>query len=99
MQTLPLQSNSTSDYVPNLSTAVRKKADLIISAGFLLADATNTVAKKNPNLHFAITDYDVKGAPFNGRRTSRGSPTPPTSRAASSATSRPRWRRSRAASR
>src|SRR5580765_8739710 len=30
VQTLPLQSNSTSDYVPNLSTAVRKKADLTI---------------------------------------------------------------------
>jgi basic membrane protein A and related proteins len=66
VKTLPLQSNSTSDYVPNLSTAVRKKADLTISAGFLLADATNTVAKKNPKLHFAITDYDVTGTPFNG---------------------------------
>src|SRR3954453_8147705 len=44
--TPPLQSTSTSDYVPNLSAAVRKKADLIISAGFLLADSTNTVAKK-----------------------------------------------------
>jgi len=66
ISTLPLQSNSTSDYVPNLSAAVRKKADLTISAGFLLADATNTVAKKNPNLHFAITDYDVTGTPFNG---------------------------------
>src|SRR5215218_8195345 len=52
-----LQSNSPSDYVPNLTTAVRKKADLVISAGFLLAADTNTVAKKNPNIHFAITDY------------------------------------------
>ena len=64
---IPLQSNSPSDYVPNLTNAVRKKADLIISAGFLLAGDTNTVAKKNPNTHFAITDYDVKGDPFNGR--------------------------------
>jgi len=70
--TLPLQSSSTSDYVPNLSAAVRKKADLIISAGFLLADSTNTVAKKNPNLHFAITDYDVTGAPFNGLKNVEG---------------------------
>ena len=72
VQTLPLQSNSTSDYVPNLTTAVRKKADLTVSAGFLLAGATNTVAKKNPNLHFAITDYDVKGAPFNGLKNVEG---------------------------
>src|SRR5215475_991153 len=72
IQTAELQSNSTSDYVPNLTQAVRKKADLIISAGFLLADATNTVAKANPNLHFAITDYDVKGTPFNGRKNVMG---------------------------
>ena len=51
---------------------MRKKADLMISAGFLLADDTNTVAKKNPNTHFAITDYDVKGTPFNGRKNVEG---------------------------
>jgi basic membrane protein A len=72
VQTLELQSNSTSDYVPNLATTVRKKADLTIAAGFLLADATNTVAKKNPDLHFAITDYDVTGAPFNGLKNVEG---------------------------
>ncbi|MFL5932855.1 MAG: BMP family protein [Gaiellaceae bacterium] len=69
---LPLQSNSPSDYVPNLTSAVRKKAGLVISAGFLLASDTNTVAKKNPNTHFAITDYDVKGTPFNGRKNVEG---------------------------
>jgi basic membrane protein A len=72
IKTSELQSNSTSDYVPNLTQAVRQKADLIISAGFLLADATNTVAQKNPNIHFAITDYDVTGTPFNGRRNVMG---------------------------
>jgi len=72
IQTSELQSNSTSDYVPNLTTAVRKKADLIISAGFLLADATETVAKKNPTLHFAITDYDVTGDPFKGMKNVEG---------------------------
>ena len=72
IQTAELQSNSTSDYVPNLTQAVRNKADLIVSAGFLLADATNTVAKANPNIHFAITDYDVKGTPFNGRKNVMG---------------------------
>ena len=66
--TLPLQSNSVSDYIPNLTTAVRRKADLVISAGFLLADATNTVAKKFPNTHFAITDYGVEVPPFAGAK-------------------------------
>ena len=74
MQTLPLQSNSTSDYIPNLTTAVRKKADLIISAGFLLADATNTVAKKIPEP--ALRDHRLRRqgrAVQRAARTSRGS--------------------------
>jgi basic membrane protein A len=65
---LPLQSNSVSDYIPNLTQAVRRKADLVISAGFLLANATATVAKKFPDTHFAITDYPVEAAPFADKK-------------------------------
>jgi basic membrane protein A and related proteins len=66
--TLPLQSNSVSDYIPNLTSAVRRHADLVISAGFLLADATATMAKKFPDTHFAITDYPVEAAPFADKK-------------------------------
>jgi basic membrane protein A len=65
---LPLQSNSVSDYVPNLTTAVRRHSDLVISAGFLLANVTATVAKKFPNTHFAITDYTVHAPPFADKK-------------------------------
>ena len=61
---LAKQSNSVSDYIPNMTAAVRSKADLVIAAGFLLADATATMAKKFPDTHFAITDYPVEAAPF-----------------------------------
>jgi basic membrane protein A len=61
---IPLQSNSASDYLPNLTSAIRRNSDLIISAGFLLAPATATVAKKYPSKHFAITDYTVHADPF-----------------------------------
>jgi basic membrane protein A len=61
---IPLQSNSVSDYIPNLTNAVRRQADIVISAGFLLADATATAAKRFPGTHFAITDYTVHAAPF-----------------------------------
>jgi basic membrane protein A len=61
---IPLQSNSASDYLPNLTSAIRRHSDLVISAGFLLAPATATVAKRFPNTHFAITDYTVHTAPF-----------------------------------
>ncbi len=61
---LPLQSNSVSDYLPNLTTGIRRHADIVIAAGFLLANATATVAKKFPNTHFAITDYTIHAPPF-----------------------------------
>jgi basic membrane protein A and related proteins len=63
-----LQSNSESDYIPNLVKAVRQHADLVISAGFLLANATATMAKKFPDTHFAITDYPVEAAPFADKK-------------------------------
>jgi basic membrane protein A and related proteins len=65
---LPLQSNSASDYLPNLTKAVRQHADLIVSAGFLLAPATAAIAKKFPDTHFAITDYPVEASPFADKK-------------------------------
>ena len=67
-----LQSNAPSDYIPNLTSAVRAKSNIIISAGFLLAGDTNTVASKYPKIHFAITDYSAKDAPFKGRKNVMG---------------------------
>jgi basic membrane protein A len=64
VNTIALQSNSVSDYIPNLTSAVRQDADIIISAGFLIADATATLAKRFPDKHFAITDYPVQAPPF-----------------------------------
>jgi basic membrane protein A len=64
---IPLQSNSASDYLPNLTSAIRRHSDLVISAGFLLAPATATVAKKYPNTHFAITDYSSAVDPFGDK--------------------------------
>ena len=68
VSTTSLQSNSTSDYIPNLTSAVRQRADIVISAGFLLADATATMAKKFPDTHFAITDYPVEAPPFADKK-------------------------------
>ncbi|HTO24951.1 MAG TPA: BMP family ABC transporter substrate-binding protein [Gaiellaceae bacterium] len=65
---LALQSNSTSDYAPNFNTAVRKGANLVIAAGFLLAGTEATYAKKFPNTDFAITDYTVHTSPFADKK-------------------------------
>src|SRR3954447_17121804 len=63
-----VESHAAADYIPNLSTCARGGYDITISAGFLLADPTSSVAKQFPKQHFAITDYDVSGAPFNGKQ-------------------------------
>jgi basic membrane protein A and related proteins len=49
-------SASSSDYEKNIETFVTEKADMIITVGFLMGDATATEAKKYPNVKFAIID-------------------------------------------
>lgn len=51
-----LSSSTDADYAPNLETFVDEDYDLIISVGFLLADATKAAAEANPDIHFAIVD-------------------------------------------
>jgi basic membrane protein A and related proteins len=68
VSTLPLQSNSTSDYAPNFNTAIRKGAKLVVAAGFLLAPTEASYAKKFPKVNFAITDYTVHTAPFADKK-------------------------------
>ncbi len=64
VQIQAIESRSAGDYIPNFATLARQHFDVIVGAGFLLADAENTVAKKFPSIHFAITDYSVHAAPF-----------------------------------
>ena len=56
-----LTSKSNADYVPNLSTLAQQRYDLVIGVGFLMAEATETVAKKFPNTKFAIIDVSQQG--------------------------------------
>lgn len=51
-----LSSSSDSDYAPNIETFIDEDYDLIISVGFLLADATRAAAEANPDVNFAIVD-------------------------------------------
>jgi basic membrane protein A len=63
-----LISKSQGDYVPNLTTLAQQQFDLIVPVGFLMADATNTVASKLPDVNFAIVDYsaaELKDKPKN----------------------------------
>ncbi len=61
-----VESRSAGDYLPNMASLARSGFNIVISAGFLLEDATKDVAGQFPNTKFAITDVDVKSPPFNG---------------------------------
>src|SRR5438034_9301292 len=54
-----VESRSAGDYLPNMASLARQGYNIVISAGFLLADATEDVADQFPNTKFAITDYSV----------------------------------------
>ena len=62
-------SKSSADYIPNLSTGARGY-DLVVGVGFLMADQMAAVAKRFPDVKFAIVDYPaagLKGKPKNAR--------------------------------
>jgi basic membrane protein A and related proteins len=53
-----LQSQSSSDYTPNINAFIQQKCGIIVTVGFLMGDNTQTAAKANPNQKFAIVDYN-----------------------------------------
>jgi basic membrane protein A len=53
-----LQSQSASDYTPNINAFIQKKCGIIVTVGFLMGDNTQTAAKANPSQKFAIVDYN-----------------------------------------
>jgi basic membrane protein A len=56
-------SNSSSDYIPNLTKSTQLGHDLTIGVGFTEADAIDTVAHKVPKSKFAIVDVDQTTEP------------------------------------
>ena len=51
-----LQSTTQSDYVPHINTFLGEKCGIIVTVGFLMAQATQAAATKHPGDHFAIVD-------------------------------------------
>jgi len=47
---------STSDYEASVERAVNEGADLVITVGFRMGDATAKAAQRHPKVHFAIVD-------------------------------------------
>ena len=90
-------SKSNNDYVPNITKYALKGYDLVIAVGFLEEQAVGQVAKKFPNVKFAIIDDTVDRQGAQGPQERRGPPVQGAGgRATSSATS-PACSRSRSA--
>lgn len=58
-----LESKTDADYTANLETFIDEGYDLIISVGYMLADATKAAAEANPEQKFAIIDDDTIDLP------------------------------------
>ena len=71
----PIESRAAGDYVPNLSSLARQQFDIAIGVGFLMADGVNTVARRFPDMNFAIVDYSVKAPPFTDASKNVATPT------------------------
>ncbi|NLH88511.1 MAG: BMP family ABC transporter substrate-binding protein [Firmicutes bacterium] len=52
-----VESNTPSDYEPNLASLAREGYDVVWGIGFLMADAIQKVAKQFPNTKFGIIDH------------------------------------------
>lgn len=60
-----LESKQSSDYVPNVETAVDNDSDLVIGVGFQMNTAIENAAKSYPETHFAIIDASFENQPEN----------------------------------
>jgi len=61
-----VQSRAQEDYEPNLQLLVDQGANLVIGVGFMLENAVEAVARRNPQAKFLLIDspiLDAKGAP------------------------------------
>lgn len=58
-----LESVQEFDYIGNMNKFIQQDYNLIVTVGFLMADATSTVAQANPDRAFAIVDVKHLTAP------------------------------------
>ncbi|HTX83844.1 MAG TPA: BMP family ABC transporter substrate-binding protein [Streptosporangiaceae bacterium] len=68
IQVTYLPSTTSADYASNISTFVGKKCGIIVTVGFLMADATEAAAKANPTQKFAIVDCSYASDCLSGTK-------------------------------
>jgi basic membrane protein A and related proteins len=68
IQVTYLPSTTSADYATNISAFVGRKCGIIVTVGFLMADATETAAKANPHQKFAIVDCSYASECLSGTK-------------------------------
>jgi basic membrane protein A len=63
--TAEVESSSDAEYADNIDQMVKANCNSITTVGFLLGDATEAAAKKNPDIDFQIVDFAYAKAPKN----------------------------------
>jgi basic membrane protein A and related proteins len=63
-----LPSTTSADYASNISAFVGRKCGIIVTVGFLMADATEAAAKANPSQKFAIVDCSYASDCLSGKK-------------------------------
>jgi basic membrane protein A len=56
VEPITVESNADTDYQPNIDNLLSENCSLIVTVGFLLADATKSSAAANPDVDFTIVD-------------------------------------------
>lgn len=65
IQTGQVESTNAKDFATNIQSMIDAKCNMVVTVGFLLADATVASAKANPDVKFAIVDSQPEAAPDN----------------------------------
>ena len=60
-----IETQSETDYGANIQTCIDEGFEVIVTVGFLIADATNGAAEANPDVYFLGVDQFVMGGPTN----------------------------------
>jgi basic membrane protein A len=68
IQVTYLPSTTSADYASNISTFIGRKCGIIVTVGFLMADATEAAAKANPHQKFAIVDCSYASQCLSGTK-------------------------------
>jgi basic membrane protein A len=63
-----LPSTTTADYALNIGVFVRENCGIIVTVGFLMANATEAAAKAHPRRKFAIVDCTYRSGCLSGKR-------------------------------